>query len=184
MNDRMQERMAEATRLTRAGRILEATALIQQTLQDALPAYGTTPTYRTTVTPENPTDPIDAEFRVVDDTPPSTTTSTEPPLPGRIPQSLHFKRMFVQLCPQGYRFPAYGNDPVTETLLVTIRAPSQRMKLSRQRENLLMVLIQVLLGRELTNSTSPAVSLVRHFPYLSCFTAVLRRPLISPRARV
>jgi len=111
MNDRIQAKMAEATRLTRAGRILEATALIQQTLQDALPTYGTAPMYRTTVTPENPTDPIDAEFRVVDDAPPSTTTSTEnptswmdtpiPPLQARVRPAM----------PSGIPFPGIWQRP-------------------------------------------------------------------------
>jgi len=73
MNDRMQAGIAEATRLTRAGRVLEATAVIQQTLREAFPTSGTTVApSRTTVTPEGPDAPIDAEFRVVDETPPST----------------------------------------------------------------------------------------------------------------
>lgn len=66
MDDRMRAGMAEATRLTREGRIAEATALIQQTLRGAFPANGTT------VTPDD--NIIDAEFYVVDETPPATTT--------------------------------------------------------------------------------------------------------------
>jgi poly(hydroxyalkanoate) depolymerase family esterase len=88
MNDRMQTGMAEATRLTRAGRVLEATAVIQQTIREAFPTSGTiVPPSRTTVTPEDRNAPIDTEFRVVDDTPPpttarpgtSSTTSVPPP---------------------------------------------------------------------------------------------------------
>ena len=66
MDERMRAGMAEATRLTREGRLAEATALIQQTLRGVFPANGTT------VTPDD--NIIDAEFYVVDDTPPATTT--------------------------------------------------------------------------------------------------------------
>jgi len=73
MDERMRAGMAEATRLTREGRLAEATALIQQTLRGAFPANGTT------VTPDD--NIIDAEFYVVDDTPPVTITeeTTENP---------------------------------------------------------------------------------------------------------
>jgi poly(hydroxyalkanoate) depolymerase family esterase len=67
MNDRMQAGMAEAVRLIRAGRIAEATGLIQQTVQGAFPAGGTTVTADGTI--------IDADPGV-DDAPP-TTTATE-----------------------------------------------------------------------------------------------------------
>jgi poly(hydroxyalkanoate) depolymerase family esterase len=70
MDDRMRAGMAEATRLTREGRIAEATALIQQTLRGVYPTNGTT------VTPDDTI--IDAEFHVVDDAPPVTITE-EPP---------------------------------------------------------------------------------------------------------
>jgi poly(hydroxyalkanoate) depolymerase family esterase len=66
MDDRMKAGIAEATRLTRAGRLAEATALIQQTLQGAFP------TSKTTVTPDDTI--IDAEFHIVDDVPSATTT--------------------------------------------------------------------------------------------------------------
>src|ERR1700692_2407407 len=59
MNNRMQAAMAEATRLTRAGRLAEATALIQQVLQGASPANSTT------VVPD---DTIDVAANVVNDT--------------------------------------------------------------------------------------------------------------------
>lgn len=61
MDNRMQAAMAEATRLTRAGRLAEATSLIQQVLQGVSPANGTT------VVPDDTI--IDAEPHVVNDTP-------------------------------------------------------------------------------------------------------------------
>ncbi len=71
MDDRMKAGMAEATRLTREGRLAEATALIQKTLQGAsFPSNGTT------VTPDDDTI-IDAEFHVVDDTTPTTPVKPE-----------------------------------------------------------------------------------------------------------
>jgi poly(hydroxyalkanoate) depolymerase family esterase len=61
MNDRMQSSIAEATRLTRAGRLAEATALIQRTL-------GWLPTTNvSTAKPSRANAPIEAEFRVLDD---------------------------------------------------------------------------------------------------------------------
>ena len=60
MNDRMHSGMAEASRLTRAGRLAEATAVIQRTLQGVLAPEGLS----TTIDPES----IDASFRVVDAT--------------------------------------------------------------------------------------------------------------------
>src|SRR6266487_1506778 len=69
MNDHMQEGMAEATRLTRAGRLAEATATIQRTL-------GRTPTTNKSNEGFSSAEPpIDAEFRVIDDSPPSMKTS-------------------------------------------------------------------------------------------------------------
>src|SRR5450755_3192012 len=79
MDERMRAGMAEATRLTREGRLAEATALIQQTLRGAFPANGTT------VTPDD--NIIDAEFYVVDDTPPATTT--EKPTTENTPRAFH-----------------------------------------------------------------------------------------------
>ncbi len=61
MNDQMQAAMAEATRLTHAGQLAEATALIQRTLGGMPAAAG-----RSTRADA----PIEAEVRVVEDTPP------------------------------------------------------------------------------------------------------------------
>lgn len=59
MNDRMRTGMLEATRLTRAGRLLEATALIQRTLRGVLsPEISADPVGRTVE------EPIDVAFRV------------------------------------------------------------------------------------------------------------------------
>jgi len=61
MNNRMQTRIAEATRLTRAGRLAEATALIQRIL-------GGLPTTNVSAAEPSRADaPIEAEFRVLDD---------------------------------------------------------------------------------------------------------------------
>ncbi len=69
MNDHMQEGMAEATRLTRAGRLAEATATIQRTL-------GRTPTTnKSNEGFSSAESPIDAEFHVIDDSRPSMETS-------------------------------------------------------------------------------------------------------------
>ncbi|GAC1350203.1 MAG: PHB depolymerase family esterase [Ktedonobacteraceae bacterium] len=64
MTDHMQVGMAEAARLTRAGRLTEATAAIQRTL-------GSTPTIVDAATTKavSPSEPIEAEFHVVDDSP-------------------------------------------------------------------------------------------------------------------
>lgn len=64
MNDHFQAAMREATRLTRAGRLIEATALIQRTLQGAGPA-------RPSATPDAPSGDtiIEGEFRVTEPAP-------------------------------------------------------------------------------------------------------------------
>ena len=94
MDNRMQAAMAEATRLTRAGRLAEANALIQQVLQ------GSSPTNRTTVVPDDTI--IDAESNVVNDTPTKAMGSSKispfwknlpaPPLgmPSREPAGMPF----------------------------------------------------------------------------------------------
>jgi poly(hydroxyalkanoate) depolymerase family esterase len=69
MNDRMQAGMAEATRLTLAGRLAEATATIQRTLGSAT-GINVSP-----AGPDNASAPIEAEFRVVEDSPPSAEKS-------------------------------------------------------------------------------------------------------------
>ena len=62
MNDRMSTEMADATRLTHQGRLIEATAIIQRTLQGILaPEASSNPTDRTT------DEPVDVTFRVVDE---------------------------------------------------------------------------------------------------------------------
>lgn len=65
MNDRIQAGMAEATRLTRAGRLAEATALIQHTRK------GVSATNVSAAEPSRADAPIEAEFRVLDDCSPS-----------------------------------------------------------------------------------------------------------------
>src|SRR5260370_10382550 len=69
MNDRIQTGMAEATRLTRAGRLAEATALIQRTLA------GVPATNVSAAEPNRAGAPIEAEFLVLDDSSPSMETS-------------------------------------------------------------------------------------------------------------
>ncbi len=77
MKDRMQTAMAEVTRLTRVGRLAEATEIIQRTLA-MVSASGVS-----TAGPGSADAPIDAEFRVVDDSPPSTKAAVS----GMIPRS-------------------------------------------------------------------------------------------------
>jgi poly(hydroxyalkanoate) depolymerase family esterase len=60
MNDRMQAGMAEATRLTRAGKLQEATDLIQRTLREMRSQQATSQTSN---------EAIDVPFQVVDETP-------------------------------------------------------------------------------------------------------------------
>lgn len=61
--------MLEAARLTRAGKLKEATALIQSTLAAHSSPANTTNT--PAITTSKPNQPIEAEFRVLDDSPPS-----------------------------------------------------------------------------------------------------------------
>ena len=71
MNDHMQPGMAEALRLTRIGRLAEATAIIQRTLAGE-------PTTNASVVESSHTDaPIEAEFRIIDDPSPSMETLVE-----------------------------------------------------------------------------------------------------------
>lgn len=70
MNDRISTGMAEATRLTRAGQLSEATALIERTLRGVLASHATA----------NTTDePVDAPFRVFDADPLPTDGSAQAP---------------------------------------------------------------------------------------------------------
>ena len=73
MNDRMRAAMLEATRLTGAGRLLEATATIQRTLQGMLTPDATAGT--TAPTTEAP---IEGSFCVID----TVALPTEPPARG------------------------------------------------------------------------------------------------------
>jgi poly(hydroxyalkanoate) depolymerase family esterase len=72
MNDRMRTGMAEATRLTRAGQLIEATAIIQRTLRGLLaPDASPNTTDRATA------EPLEVAFRVVDAAPPPTAVATQ-----------------------------------------------------------------------------------------------------------
>src|SRR5260370_22833383 len=76
MNDRMQVGMAEGTRLTRAGRLAEATALILRTLGNAhisVP-FGEEP--------ESATTTVEAEYHTVNDSIASSETSAGDMSPG------------------------------------------------------------------------------------------------------
>ncbi len=70
MNDRTGTGMAEATRLTRAGQLSEATALIQRTLRGMLASQAMANTTN---------EPVDASFRVFDADPPPTDGSAQAP---------------------------------------------------------------------------------------------------------
>jgi poly(hydroxyalkanoate) depolymerase family esterase len=101
MNDHMQDGMAEATHLTRAGRFTEAMAVIQRTL--GMPA-----TNMSTAASSSTDAPIEAEFHVIDAFPSSQPTSkrrethrtalpTNPArgthIPGTLPRSKHHARV-------------------------------------------------------------------------------------------
>ena len=77
MNDRMRAGMAEATRLTRAGRLAEATALIQRTLGIA---RSSDPSEEE---PESATTPVEAEYHIVNDSKPSSETTARNISPGQ-----------------------------------------------------------------------------------------------------
>jgi hypothetical protein len=72
MNDSIRTGMAEASRLTRAGQLIEATALIQRTLRGMLaPEASSDTTDRTT------DEPVDITFRVIDVAPLPTEVSAQ-----------------------------------------------------------------------------------------------------------
>ncbi len=76
MNDRMRDAMAEASRLTQAGRLAEATTIIQRTL-------GRMPvTDVSAAEPGTAAEPIEAEFDVVEDPATSPKTSIWDTIPG------------------------------------------------------------------------------------------------------
>ena len=77
MNDRMRASMAEATRLTRAGRLAEATALIQRTLGIARISDPSEEE------PESATTPVEAEYHIVNDSIPSSETPARNISPGQ-----------------------------------------------------------------------------------------------------
>ena len=77
MSDRMQEGMAEALRLTRAGRLDEATAIIQRTLRQVPIVDGSA------AESGGADEPIEAEFRIVEDPP----LSKETPVRDRAPST-------------------------------------------------------------------------------------------------
>jgi len=104
--------MAEAMRLTRAGRLAEATALIQRTLGSALPVNASAAGFGSEATSTK------AKFRVVDDSPPSTE-----PLAGGMAHShrrggeaiaARLAAALSILSPQTMRFP--GSMPMTTVL--------------------------------------------------------------------
>jgi len=69
MNNHIQAAMAEVTRLTRAGRLAEATAMIQRTLADGAS------TNVSAAEPSGADAPIEAEFRILEDSSPLKETS-------------------------------------------------------------------------------------------------------------
>ena len=70
MNDKMGTAMAETTRLTRAGRLIEATAIIQRTLRGTLAPEASSNALDCTTD-----EPVDVTFRVVDEVPRPTEVS-------------------------------------------------------------------------------------------------------------
>lgn len=81
MNDRIdhiQDGMAEALRLTRGGRLTEATAVIQRTLRGKLHKIGPSARYDSTA---EPAEAIEAEYRILEEKPSSNDTSVRSTVP-------------------------------------------------------------------------------------------------------
>ncbi len=117
MDDRMQAGMAEATRLTLAGRLAEATATIQRTL-------GRVPIIDVSAPkPGSAADPIEAEFRVIEDSLPSTEASTWDTAPGTAtstgPATARPPASPGVLFPGALRFPASMRSATARVRLVT-----------------------------------------------------------------
>ena len=70
IHNRMVAGMAEATRLTREGRLLQATAIIQDTLRGMPTKHASS-----NATACTDDEPIDVSFRVIDETPSPTQVS-------------------------------------------------------------------------------------------------------------
>jgi poly(hydroxyalkanoate) depolymerase family esterase len=77
MNEHMQAAMAEATRLTRAGQLAEATRIIQRALRGEPAPHGPR------AKPNSADPPNEGEVRVVDATPPATESSMK----GKAPEN-------------------------------------------------------------------------------------------------
>lgn len=96
MSNPMQDGMAEATRLTREGRLAEATSLIQRTLGGT--GLGHSPTFAPPNAPGSTDDPVKATGRAAKETPLPTSSPRQDPtepllrrastLPGRSPRRM------------------------------------------------------------------------------------------------
>jgi poly(hydroxyalkanoate) depolymerase family esterase len=105
--------MAEAMRLTRAGRLAEATAVIQRTLGSAPPVNASAAGFGSEATSTK------TKFRVVDDSPPSTEPSAggmaHSHMRGGEAVAARLAAALSTLSPQTMRFP--GSMPMTSVLM-------------------------------------------------------------------